>query len=59
MRLTALFLIGWILTALGDLTEREWPKTFAIGGRTVKFSSALTAAGVVFFLIALFSGKNE
>ncbi len=59
MHLTALFLVGWILTSLGDLTERESPKTFTLGGRTWKFSSLLTAVGVMFFLIALFKSFAE
>ena len=59
MRLTALFLVGWILTSLGDLTEREFPKTFSVMGRPWKFSSALTAAGVLFFFIALLSAVSS
>ncbi len=59
MQVTVLFLVGWILTALGDLVEREWSKTIAIVGRTWKFSTLFTAAGVVFFLVALFTVRKE
>lgn len=59
MQVTILFLIGWIMTALGDLVEREWTKTVAVAGRTWKVSSLLTAAGVVFFLVALFNVRKE
>ncbi len=56
-----LFLVGWILATAADMLDREptFSRSFSLVGKTIKWSTALSAAAIVFFFAALIHVARE